>query len=71
MLKRTLKFFQSVFNFWNNCADSFQDREPVSKHLPLAWTRSSAAEDEKLMTILDEFSDKIAKTFLFKHSEDI
>ena len=37
--------------------------------LPLAWTRSSASEDEKLMTILDEFSDRIAKTFLFKHPE--
>jgi hypothetical protein len=36
----------------------FQDREPVAKHLPLAWSRSTEAEDEKLMNILDEFSKR-------------
>ncbi|RUS85426.1 hypothetical protein EGW08_006817 [Elysia chlorotica] len=36
----------------------FQDREPVSTHLPLAWTKSSPAEDQKLMDILQEMSQK-------------
>ena len=36
----------------------FQDREPVSKHLPLAWSHSTEAEDQKLMTVLEELSDK-------------
>jgi hypothetical protein len=35
-----------------------QDREPVSKHLPLAWTRSSEAEEEKLIKTLDEFMQR-------------
>ena len=42
----------------NQGGQFFQDREPVSKHLPLAWTRSSEAEDLKLMSVLDEFSAK-------------
>jgi len=36
----------------------WQDRSPVSKHLPLAWTKSSPEEDAKLMAALDEFTKK-------------
>ena len=36
----------------------FQDREAVSKHLPLAWTKSSADNDETLMTKLKELAEK-------------
>ena len=36
----------------------FQDRETVSKHLPLAWTKSSAGDDETLMTKLKELAEK-------------
>ena len=43
----------------NEGGQFFQDREPVSKHLPLAWTRSSEAEDLTLMSVLDEFMTKI------------
>ncbi|XP_039601165.1 dehydrogenase/reductase SDR family member 12 [Polypterus senegalus] len=32
----------------------FQDRCPVSTHLPLAFTRSSSADEQKLLKILDE-----------------
>jgi dehydrogenase/reductase SDR family protein 12 len=41
-------------NLWNH----FQDRQPVAKHLPLAFTKSTKEDDEKLMTILDEMSKK-------------
>lgn len=37
----------------------FQDREPVSTHLPLAWTKSTQQEHEQFMSTLDE----IAKPF--------
>ena len=36
----------------------FQDRKSVSKHLPLAMTKSSKDEEQKLMTILKEFHEK-------------
>ena len=36
----------------------FQDRKPVSKHLPLAWTRSSGGDEETLMKKLKELSEK-------------
>ena len=35
----------------------FQDREPVSKHLPLAWTKSPSADEEALMTKLQELAE--------------
>lgn len=35
----------------------FQDRTPVSTHLPLARTRSTPEEDQKLMQLLDEYSN--------------
>ncbi|XP_056297741.1 DHRS-12_like_SDR_c-like domain-containing protein [Pseudoliparis swirei] len=37
----------------------YQDRKPASAHLPLAWTRSSALEEQKLMLLLED----LAKTF--------
>jgi dehydrogenase/reductase SDR family protein 12 len=36
----------------------FQDRQAVSKHLPLAWTKSSAGDEETLMTKLRELAEK-------------
>ncbi|XP_060642863.2 dehydrogenase/reductase SDR family member 12 [Anolis sagrei] len=36
----------------------FQDREPVATHLPLAWTKSSPGDEEKLMQVLEELSQK-------------
>jgi len=33
----------------------WQDRVPVSKHLPLAWTKSSEQDEAKLMGSLDSF----------------
>jgi len=41
--------------------DFFQDRTPVSKHLPLAWTKSSPEEDERFMQNLEQLSKKYAK----------
>ena len=38
--------------------DFFQDRAPVSKHLPLAWTKSSVEEDERFMRNLDRVYEK-------------
>ena len=38
----------------------FQDRTAVPTHLPLAWTKSSAEECEKLMTKLNEISRTIS-----------
>ncbi|XP_034403993.1 DHRS-12_like_SDR_c-like domain-containing protein [Cyclopterus lumpus] len=37
----------------------YQDRKTASAHLPLAWTRSSAVEEQKLMSQLED----LAKTF--------
>ncbi|XP_049432916.1 DHRS-12_like_SDR_c-like domain-containing protein [Epinephelus fuscoguttatus] len=37
----------------------YQDRKMVSTHLPLAWTHSSALEEQKLMSLLED----LAKTF--------
>ncbi|XP_076454180.1 dehydrogenase/reductase SDR family member 12-like [Babylonia areolata] len=39
----------------------FQDRKVVPVHLPLAWTRSSPQEHEKLMEILDSLSAQTTK----------
>ena len=36
----------------------FQDRVSVSKHLPLAWSRSSEADENHLMSQLDQFHEK-------------
>jgi dehydrogenase/reductase SDR family member 12 len=36
----------------------FQDRRPASTHLPLAWTRSSGAEEESFMNQLDTLTSK-------------
>jgi len=36
----------------------YQDRKPVPKHLPLAWTHSPEAEHDKLMTTLDDYFTK-------------
>ncbi|XP_039945282.1 dehydrogenase/reductase SDR family member 12 isoform X2 [Hirundo rustica] len=36
----------------------FQDRQPVSTHLPLAYTHSPPEDEEKLMEVLEEFSQK-------------
>ncbi|XP_053313730.1 dehydrogenase/reductase SDR family member 12 [Spea bombifrons] len=38
----------------------FQDRKPVSTHLPLASTRSSPADEEELLRNLEELSQKFA-----------
>ncbi|KAM4795216.1 dehydrogenase/reductase SDR family member 12 [Rhinophrynus dorsalis] len=38
----------------------FQDRTPVSTHLPLASTRSSPADEEKLLETLHELSQRFA-----------
>ncbi|KAH0621929.1 hypothetical protein JD844_023680 [Phrynosoma platyrhinos] len=36
----------------------FQDRQPVPIHLPLAWTKSSPGDEEKLMQVLEELSQQ-------------
>lgn len=36
----------------------FQDRLAVSKHLPLAWTKSSEKEESDFMTKLEEIASK-------------
>uniref|UniRef100_A0A668AN79 Dehydrogenase/reductase (SDR family) member 12 n=1 Tax=Myripristis murdjan TaxID=586833 RepID=A0A668AN79_9TELE len=36
----------------------FQDRKAVVTHLPLAWSRSSPQEDEKLQATLDQLANK-------------
>jgi len=38
----------------------WQDRTPTSKHLPLAWTKSSAQEETKLMESLEAFTKQFA-----------
>ncbi|CAF0727729.1 unnamed protein product [Rotaria sp. Silwood1] len=38
--------------------DFFQDRIAVSKHLPLAWTKSTVEEDERFMRNLDRVYEK-------------
>jgi len=43
--KRVINFPSGTF---------FQDRTPVSEHLPLAWTRSTDDEESLLMTRLEE-----------------
>ncbi|XP_030314480.1 dehydrogenase/reductase SDR family member 12 isoform X2 [Calypte anna] len=40
----------------------FQDRQPVSTHLPLASTHSPPEDEEKLMEVLEEFSQKFKPT---------
>ncbi|CAF1439865.1 unnamed protein product [Adineta ricciae] len=39
----------------------FQDRTVVSKHLPLAWTKSSVEDDERLMNNLEEICKKYSQ----------
>ena len=36
----------------------YQDRAAVSKHLPLAWTKSSLQEESEFMTQLEELASK-------------
>ncbi|XP_063586046.1 dehydrogenase/reductase SDR family member 12-like [Penaeus indicus] len=38
----------------------FQDREPVSVHLPLAWTKSSIEDENLFMTKVEELFQKIS-----------
>ena len=38
--------------------DFFQDRVSVSKHLPLAWSRSSDADENSLINQLETFHEK-------------
>ncbi|XP_075598012.1 dehydrogenase/reductase SDR family member 12 isoform X2 [Balearica regulorum gibbericeps] len=40
----------------------FQDRQPVPTHLPLASTHSPSEDEEKLMEMLEEFSQKFKST---------
>ncbi|XP_069737925.1 dehydrogenase/reductase SDR family member 12 isoform X2 [Phaenicophaeus curvirostris] len=40
----------------------FQDRQPVSTHLPLASTRSPPEDEEKLMEMLEELSQRFKST---------
>ncbi|XP_062423036.1 dehydrogenase/reductase SDR family member 12 isoform X2 [Rhea pennata] len=40
----------------------FQDRQPVATHLPLARTYSPPEDEEKLMEMLEEFSQKFKST---------
>ncbi|NWR55019.1 DHR12 reductase, partial [Bucorvus abyssinicus] len=40
----------------------FQDRQPVPTHLPLASTHSPPEDEEKLMEVLEEFSQKFKST---------
>ncbi|XP_023335601.1 dehydrogenase/reductase SDR family member 12 [Eurytemora carolleeae] len=47
----SLKEKQPSGQFW-------QDRVPVAKHLPLAWTKSSAEEEKKLMESLDTLTEQ-------------
>ncbi|ELT98831.1 hypothetical protein CAPTEDRAFT_161927 [Capitella teleta] len=39
----------------------FQDRQPVNTHLPLAWTRSSASEEESFMQELNSLTEKFTQ----------
>lgn len=39
----------------------WQDRVPVSAHLPLAWTRAGQAERDRLMASLEEFKEKFSE----------
>lgn len=39
----------------------FQDRAPVAKHLPLAWTHNSLDDEANLMKKLDELYDQFTK----------
>ena len=42
----------------NNSGGFYQDRQVVSEHLPLAWSRASSADEQKLMKKLDELCKK-------------
>ncbi|XP_064908979.1 dehydrogenase/reductase SDR family member 12 isoform X3 [Columba livia] len=42
----------------------FQDRQPVPTHLPLASTHSPPEDEEKLMEVLEEFSQKFKSASL-------
>merc|ERR1719481_327314 len=39
----------------NKSGEFYQDRVCVSKHLPLAWSHSSEADEKKLIRQLDQF----------------
>lgn len=36
----------------------YQDRKPVAKHLPLAWSKASDTEKNELMTDLEKMASK-------------
>jgi dehydrogenase/reductase SDR family protein 12 len=38
----------------------YQDRVPVEKHLPLAWTRTSETETEQFMAKLKNLAETIS-----------
>ena len=41
-----------------NSGEFFQDRVSVSKHLPLAWSRSNVSEEDSLIDQLDKFYER-------------
>lgn len=38
----------------------YLDRKPSPMHLPLAWTKSNKGDDDKLITILDDYFEKFS-----------
>ena len=40
----------------------WQDRAPVSAHLPLAWTKSGPEEQQALLSKLEEFREKFSSS---------
>merc|ERR1719323_966325 len=44
-----------------NSGQFWQDRVPVSAHLPLAWTRVGQGEKERLISALEEFREKFSE----------
>lgn len=47
-----------LFSYSQVSINFFSDRKAVSTHLPLASTRSTAQEKEKLLSMLEEFAIK-------------
>lgn len=60
-----LSLFVASAPEWVHVSDTHEswlsDRQPVAVHLPLAWTKSKAVEEEKLMASLDELKDQLTK----------
>lgn len=36
----------------------YQDRKPVAEHLPLAWSRAKAEDEDRLMAVLADYEKK-------------